>query len=536
MESGRLRQIGPYRLVRKLGHGGMSSVFLAEDDKGEQVALKLLNLSLEDEPEFRKRFQREAELTQRLDHPNIVKTFHWHDDPDVGVYLVMEFVPGGNLRQRLESAAGSSTAGSQPWPLAEVVSCFKPVAAAIDYAHGQGVVHRDLKPENLLFTSDGQLKIADFGVARVESGSRLTRTGVLPGTPEYMAPEQFSDQPAGPPADVYSLATIIYELLTGNTPFRSDNLAQVLQRQAFDIPQLPSQRCPGVPHQLDRLLLKALEKKPAHRFASAGELLQALADAPTRSSGSHTRAPSGSSSVSDLPTRQVNWRNSPAERKGTPPWFWVWLIWTAAALAWCARLIPTPAAPYWLTHPVGWQSAPVGRQLCASVVWNGFEVALVGPDQQQKALPRARFAAGQLRQWLLQRPNLELAGAKESDGYLISAGGEEWLRVDHQMAANLKATQEQVGEYWLALLKDVQALEAGKAPGYVRELERKRPLRLDGTPPRYLLLERLYEHALILDRQGPLEAAALVTSLNSLGSQDSKRLRESARSVPRPLP
>lgn len=537
MESGRLRQIGPYRLVRKLGQGGMSSVFLAEDHQGAQVALKLLNLSLEDEPEFRKRFQREAELTQRLNHPNIVKTFHWHDDPDVGVYLVMEFVAGGNLRQKLDSSpAALSGAGSRPWPLAEVVRCFKPVAAAIDYAHGQGVVHRDLKPENLLFTADGELKIADFGVARVETGSRLTRTGVLPGTPEYMAPEQFSDQPAGPAADVYSLATIVYELLTGNTPFRSDNLAQVLQRQAFDTPALPSQRCSEVPARVDRVLLKALEKKPAHRHASAGELLQALSEASERPSGSQNRAPSGSSSLSDLPTRQVTWRPSLAERKRTPPWIWVWLVWTVAALAWCFRLNPAPEVPAWLSHPLGWQSVPVGRQLCASVVWNGIEVALVGPDQQQKALPRARFAAGMLRQALLHSQRPELKGARSGEEFILLLNGEEWLRVDNQMGANLKATPEQVGDYWLALLQDLQAMESGSAPGRVKELERRRPLRLDETAPRYPLLERLYEQGLILDRQGPLEAAALVVSLDSLGSQDSKRLREAARSVPLPKP
>lgn len=530
MESGRLRQIGPYRLLRKLGQGGMSSVFLAVEEQGQQVALKLLNLSLETEPEFRKRFQREAELTQRLTHPNIVKTFNWKDDPDVGVYLVMEYVPGGNLRQRLDSSVESGSAGSKPWPLEEAVKLFTPIAEAIDYAHREGVVHRDLKPENLLFADPDTLKIADFGVARVEHGSRLTRTGVLPGTPEYMAPEQFSEQQAGPAADVYSLATILYELLTGNTPFRSDNLAQILQRQAFERPQPPSQCRPDLPVYLDRVLLKALEKKPEHRYNCAGELLQAMAQPPV--TGSHSARASNSGSLSDLPTRQVAYRQMTVDKKALP-WSWVWAVWTVAALVWCWRLQPAPIPPQWLDRPLGWQPAPVGRQLCASVLWNGLEVALVGPQQSQAALPRAQFAAGQIDP---QKSEEELTGAKDGDEFVIHNGGQEWLRIDAQMAANLKATPEQIGDYWLALLHDVHRLSRGQAPGQLKELERRRPLRLDETPPRYLLLERLYDRCRIRQREGALTAEVVMESMESLGGQDIKRLREAARSVPLPKP
>ncbi|MBX3167618.1 MAG: serine/threonine protein kinase [Candidatus Eremiobacteraeota bacterium] len=512
--------------MRKLGQGGMSSVFLAEDEQGRSFALKLLNLSLESEPEFRKRFQREAELTQRLSHPNIVKTLTWQDDPDVGVYLVMEYVAGGNLRVHLEE-------NSQLWTVEHCVRLFAPVAAALDYAHAEKVVHRDLKPENLLFEGSDCLKIADFGVARVEHGSRLTRTGVLPGTPEYMAPEQFSDQVAGPAADVYSLATILYECLVGATPFRSENLAQVLQRQAFDKPQPPTQRREELPYYVDRVLLKALEKQPEQRYASAGQLLDALATPPA----SLPSRPSRPDAISELPTRYVSYKPGAAAPRGKSlPWGLVWLIWTLAGIAWCWRSLPPPIPPAWLDQALGWQPAPLGRQLCASVVWCGIEVALLEPTQQLKALERARFAAGLWGDWIHGEGPKSLRGAKDGDDYAISVAEGEWLRVDGQMAANLRATPEQVGEYWLALLEDVQAIRMGKTPNRVKDLERRRPLRLDGTPPRYPLLDRLYDRCRIQSREGQIDAQVMAEALRSLGNPDIRRLREAARSIPLPKP
>lgn len=504
----------------------MSSVFLAENEQGKPFALKLLNLSLETEPEFRKRFQREAELTQRLDHPNIVKTLTWEDDPDVGVYLVMEYVSGGNLRVHLEESG-------EPWSVEQCVRLFAPVAAALDYAHAEKVVHRDLKPENLLFDGSDCLKIADFGVARVEQGSRLTRTGVLPGTPEYMAPEQFSDQPAGPEADVYSLATILYECLVGTTPFRSDNLAQVLQRQAFEKPQPPTQRREQLPYYVDRVLLKALDKRPEGRYPSAGQLLEALAHPPANLPS----RPNRPDAVGELPTRQVRYKGGiPGARHKSLPWGLVWLVWTLAGLAWCWRSLPSPARPVWYEQALGWQPAPIGRQLCASVMWCGMEVALLAPTQNAKALDRARFSSGLWGDWIHGEGPKNLRGAKEGEDYVLSVAEGEWLRVDGQMAADLRATPTQIGEYWLALLEDVQSIRMGRAPNRVKELERRRPLRLDLTPPRYPLLDRLYERSRIQSREGNIDAEVMLEALRSLGHPDFRRLREAARSVPLPKP
>lgn len=529
VEQARVRQVGEYRLVRKLGQGGMSSVFLAEDAAGHAFALKLLNLTLESEPEFRKRFQREAELTQKLTHPNIVKTLHWQDDPDVGVYLVMEYIPGGNLRQLLEAG--------EKFDLPRAVQLFNSVAAALDYAHQEGIVHRDIKPENLLFGEDGSLKIADFGVARVMEGTRLTRTGVLPGTPEYMAPELFSDESAGPAADIYSLATIVYEVLTGSTPFYSENLAQVLQRQAFEQPELPSSRRPELPSYVDRVLLRALDKKPERRYDSAGEFVKALAEPPARVAlkpVTRDRETGGSSGrVHDAPTRQVEWKRAAARQERRTPWGWAVALWAVVALLWVLRLNQPPSAPTWLEAGVGWQPAPVGRQLCASVLWSGIEVGLTSPDRSTSSLARARFAAALLDSWVVQGkvPEEKIRGRKDGDDYIVEGPG-EFVRIDAQMALNLRATPEQIGEYWVALLRDVARLRAGHLPRHVEDLERARPLRLDGSPPRYPLLDKVYQRCRIRQREGKIPTAVVVDALQSLGWEDHRDLREAARSIP----
>lgn len=498
----------------------MSSVFLAENAAGEQFALKLLNLSLEAEPEFRKRFQREAELTHKLSHPNIVKTLSWADDPEAGVYLLMEFVPGGNLRQALQDGS--------PLELSRVVELLGPVASALDYAHEQGVVHRDIKPENLLFTDSGTLKIADFGVARVLEGTRLTRTGVLPGTPEYMAPELFSAEPAGPASDLYSLATIAYEALTGSTPFHSENLAQVLQRQAFEEPEPPSHRRPELPAYLDRVFLRALDKHPERRPESVSEFVRALAEPP---SGSRTLA-----GVHSAPTRQVQWKRTPTERPRFP-WGLALAVWIAAACLWLFRLYPPPEPPGWVDTGLGWQPAPLGRQLCASVLWSGIEVVLVHPEQKSPSLSRARFLAALLDSWLRREPPDEdtFRGKKDGEFYVLEGRG-ELLRIDAQMAVNLGATPEQIGEYWLALMKDISRIRSGQSPRVLEELERDRPVRLDRTGPRYPLLDRLYERCRIRQREGAIPTPVIVDALESLGWQDWRTLREAARSVPLPKP
>lgn len=221
---------------------------------------------------------------------------------------------------------------------------------------------------------------------------------------------------------------------------------------------------------------------------------------------------------------------------GVEPTALIWLVWTVAGVAWVWRTQPSPPPPVWLDQALGWQPAPVGRQLCASVMWCGIEVALLEPTQHLDALQRARFSAGLWGDWLHGDGPKSLRGARDGDDYVLSVVEGEWLRVDAQMGANLRATPEQIGEYWLALLQDVQAIRMGRAPNQVKELERRRPLRLDLTPPRYPLLDRLYDRCRIQSREGSIDAEVILAALRSLGNPDLRRLREAARSIPLPKP
>ena len=307
----------------------------------------------------------------------------------------------------------------------------------------------------------------------------------------------------------------------------------MLQRQAFDTPQAPTQRREELPYYVDRVLLKALEKKPEQRYPSAGHLLDALANPPVTAPA----RPGRPDAISELPTRHVTYKAGPTAARGKAlPWALIWLVWTVAGVAWVWRTQPSPPPPVWLDQALGWQPAPVGRQLCASVMWCGIEVALLEPTQHLDALQRARFSAGLWGDWLHGDGPKSLRGARDGDDYVLSVVEGEWLRVDAQMGANLRATPEQIGEYWLALLQDVQAIRMGRAPNQVKELERRRPLRLDLTPPRYPLLDRLYDRCRIQSREGSIDAEVILAALRSLGNPDLRRLREAARSIPLPKP
>jgi hypothetical protein len=336
---------------------------------------------------------------------------------------------------------------------------------------------------------------------------------------------------ASPASDIYSLGILLYEALTGTTPFRSDNLAQVLQRQTFEKAGPPSGHRSNLPASVDRALLKALDKRPEQRFTRAVDLLDALA-APSASTPP-ARNRSNSSVISELPTRVVRWQG-PARNKRLP-WLLPLLLWLIGGLLWLWKLMPEPPLPGWVQRGVGSQPAAVGRQLCCSICWNGIEVALVGPTRSLAALERGRFAAHQLEGWVDQEWKPKAMKGKDRST-LAGPDSPDWIEIDAQMALNLQATPQQIGEYWAALLEDVQRLRRGTPPAAVREVERRRPLRLDGKPPLYPLLDRLYDRSRLQVRQGPLATQVLYTSLQSLGRDDALRLRQAARSVPLPPP
>jgi tRNA A-37 threonylcarbamoyl transferase component Bud32 len=257
------QRVGSYEIVRMLARGGMAVVYLVRQPAlDREVVLKRLDLE-RDDPTLAQRFVREARLAAALDHPNIVTLFDFFEHDGVP-YIAMEYVNGGSLR---------SLVGTLDLP--QVLGVLEGALAGLAHAERRGIAHRDLKPENVLVTRRGNVKIADFGIARAYNAlsQRLTVTGKAMGTPVYMAPEQAMDEPIGPQTDLYSLGVIVYELLTGRPPFESDSPMGVLYCHVHKPPPpLPASLPPAVREWVGRLL----EKVPADRPHSAGVAWQAL--------------------------------------------------------------------------------------------------------------------------------------------------------------------------------------------------------------------------------------------------------------------
>jgi tRNA A-37 threonylcarbamoyl transferase component Bud32 len=264
-------QVGEYDILAEVGRGGMGVVYKARRRGLHRlVALKVALSGPFASPAQRSRFRLEAELAARVRHPNVVQVYEvgTHEGRN---FLTMEWVEGGTLADRLDG---------RPWPAAEAARLVETVARGVHGAHSQGVVHRDLKPGNILLAGgpgapDFVPKIADFSLARpLQACTDLTKTGIVVGTPEYMAPEQAAGHgtPPGPAVDVYALGVVLYELLTGQVPFRGQSALEVLHAVSYTEPAPPRRLRPGVPRDLEAVALKCLEKDPGRRYASALEL------------------------------------------------------------------------------------------------------------------------------------------------------------------------------------------------------------------------------------------------------------------------
>jgi YVTN family beta-propeller protein len=254
-----------YRIERVLGRGGMGVVYLAHQLALERmVALKLLAPELAADEHFRERFLNESRLAASLDHPSIVTVID-AGEVDGRLYIAMRYVEGTDLRHRLESEA--------PLEPGLAVSLLAPIADALDAAHARGLVHRDVKPSNVLLDQEGHVYLADFGVARPVSEGGLVEQSHFTASIEYVSPEQIAGAPVGPTADVYSLGCVLYECLTGQSPFRDESLIAVLWGHVNDTPTPASERRPELPAAIDAVLEKALAKAPAERYPTCGELV-----------------------------------------------------------------------------------------------------------------------------------------------------------------------------------------------------------------------------------------------------------------------
>jgi beta-lactam-binding protein with PASTA domain/serine/threonine protein kinase len=269
---------GRYRVQRMVARGGMATVYAAQDERlRRMVAVKILHPQFAADPRFVERFAAEAHSIARMSHPNVVAVYD-QGNHEGTAFLVMEYVPGSTLREVLNERGRLS--------VAESVDVLEPVLEALAAAHRAGVVHRDVKPENVLLGPDGVVKVADFGLARGADspagdapgqGGSLTR-GLLLGTVAYIAPEQVTSGHADPRSDVYAAGTMLFEMITGSVPFSGEQPAQVMYQHVHsDVPP-PSSRVPGLPMELDELVLRATRRDPGARPADAGAFLAELSD------------------------------------------------------------------------------------------------------------------------------------------------------------------------------------------------------------------------------------------------------------------
>jgi serine/threonine-protein kinase len=318
-----------YELTDLIARSGMASIFKAHDRlSGATVAIKVPYMQFESDVVFFDRFQREENVGKRLDHPAIIKVLT--PKQKSRMYIAMEYVEGTSLRALIRDAA--------PMAPERALGLAEQICEALVYMHSQGVVHRDLKPENILVDGQGRIKIMDFGIALDESARRLTWSGLSStiGTPDYMAPEQVSGRRGDARTDIYALGTILYEMLTGELPYRGENVYNVMRAKTSEDPQPPTRYRPDLDPYLEEIILHAIERQPRARYATAVAMLADLRD--PASVILHNRA-------AHLNPRSLKWMRF----KGV---MWVTLFFTSLIgififLIWLANRFPaSPTQPH----------------------------------------------------------------------------------------------------------------------------------------------------------------------------------------------
>jgi len=258
---------GRYRLVNRLGSGGMADVWCAEDlQLGRKVALKLLHERFAEDHEFVERFRREASSAAGLQHPNVVSVYD-RGEWEGTYYIAMEFLPGETLKELVDRAA--------PLHPDTAIDLTLQILRAARFAHRRGIIHRDFKPHNVIVDAEGRAKVTDFGIARA-GASDMTQTGSIMGTAQYLSPEQAQGEAVGAASDLYSIGIVLYEMLTGRVPFEGDSAVTIALKQVSEAPYPPSALNPEVTPELEAVVLRALEKDPAMRFTDADAFIAAL--------------------------------------------------------------------------------------------------------------------------------------------------------------------------------------------------------------------------------------------------------------------
>src|SRR5918998_1095649 len=319
---------GRYRIVRKLGSGGMANVYLAEDEElGRRVAIKILNDRHANDESFVERFRREAKHAAGLSHPNIVSIYD-RGEAEGTYYIAMEFLDGKSLKELIVSRG--------PAPVNVAIDYARKILDALRFSHRNGIVHRDIKPHNVIVDAEGRVKVTDFGIARAGT-SQMTEVGSIIGTAQYLSPEQAKGAPVDQTSDLYSVGIVLYELLTGKVPFSGDSPVEIAMKHISAIPEPPSTLRPEVPDDLDKVVLRALGKTPPERYPSAEEMdkdLQRVADGVAVSRETDEAATMILSGAHLAPPTIVAPPRPPAEvlyeydepRRGRPVWPWLLVL------------------------------------------------------------------------------------------------------------------------------------------------------------------------------------------------------------------
>lgn len=307
---------GRYRIDALLGRGGMSAVYRAHDPNLRRtVAVKLIHPHLAEDSEFVRRFEEEAAAVAQLRHPNIVQVYDFNHDGEL-YYMVLEFLPGETLHARLRRLAGEGGRLT----LAETARIAAEVCDALDYAHRRNMVHRDIKPANVMIQPSDQAVLMDFGVAKIVGGQRHTATGAIVGTALYVSPEQVRGESAGPRSDLYSLGVTLFEMATGQPPFEADSTMSTMWMHVTQpVPDLRALR-PGAPPEMAEVVLKAMAKDPAERYASAADMAGALRVVAARAASAEVEAalPAGATVIEAAPVRAVGATVIESAREAAP--------------------------------------------------------------------------------------------------------------------------------------------------------------------------------------------------------------------------
>ncbi len=413
---------GRYRVVSRLGAGGMADVFLAEDQQlGRKVALKLLHRRFAADPDFVERFRREAHAAAGLQHPNVVGVYD-RGEFDGTYYIAMEYLPGRTLKQVIRDEA--------PLDPIRAIDIAIQILKAARFAHGRGIIHRDLKPHNVIVDDAGDAKVTDFGIARA-GASDMTETGSIMGTAQYLSPEQAQGHAVNASSDLYSVGVVLYEMLTGRVPFDGESAVTIALKHVSEAPEPPRALNPNIPPELEQTILWTLNKNPADRPADADQLITVLehcrASIVAGAAGQNTAsmAAVAAGAAAGLPTQGelaaaaaayeaaaalAESRNGTGEHAvvedNERPWWapWAWGLLVLLLIAGAAVAVYFISRPKQVLVPrVARQQVAVARRILLN---DGFQVAV----NRERSKQPAGIVLG-------QQP---LAGAKADKGSLVS--------------------------------------------------------------------------------------------------------------------